>query len=56
MAVEHPFLGALELTGGSGSGGAAPGLLFCENETNTARLFGAEPAYAVSQGRRSTTM
>ena len=43
VAVEHPFLGALELTGGSGPGGAAPGLLFCENETNTARLFGAEP-------------
>ena len=43
VAVEHPFLGALELTGGSGPGGAAPSLLFCENETNTARLFGAEP-------------
>ena len=43
MAVGHPFLGALELTGGSGPGGAAPSLLFCENETNTARLFGAEP-------------
>ena len=43
VAVEHPFLGALELTGGPGPGGAAPSLLFCENETNTARLFGAEP-------------
>ena len=43
VAVGHPFLGALELTGGSGPGGAAPSLLFCENETNTARLFGAEP-------------
>jgi hypothetical protein len=43
VAVGHPFLGALELTGGSGPDGAAPSLLFCENETNTARLFGAEP-------------
>ena len=43
VAVEHPFLGALELTGGPGPGGAAPSLLFCENETNTARLFGTEP-------------
>jgi len=43
VAVGHPFLGALELAGGSGPGGAAPSLLFCENETNTARLFGAEP-------------
>ena len=50
VAVEHPFLGALELTGGSGPGGAAPSLLFCENETNTARLFGAEPGHAVPQG------
>ena len=43
VAAGHPFLGALELTGGPGPGGAAPSLLFCENETNTARLFGAEP-------------
>jgi hypothetical protein len=41
--VEHPYLGTLELVAGAGPDGAAPALLFCENETNTARLFGAEP-------------
>jgi hypothetical protein len=43
VRVEHPFLGTLELTAGSGPGGTAPTLLFCENETNTARLYGSEP-------------
>jgi len=43
VSIEHPFLGPLELTGAPGPGGAAPTLLFCENETNMARLFGAEP-------------
>jgi hypothetical protein len=41
--VEHPYLGTLELVADTGPDGAAPALLFCENETNTARLFGAEP-------------
>jgi mannosylglycerate hydrolase MGH1-like protein len=41
--VEHPYLGTLELVAGAGPDGAAPALLFCENETNTARLYGAEP-------------
>src|SRR5215469_9087705 len=41
--VEHPYLGALALTAGDGPDGTAPELLFCENETNTARLFGTEP-------------
>jgi hypothetical protein len=41
--VEHPYLGTLELVAGTGPDGAAPALLFCENETNTARLYGAEP-------------
>ena len=43
VRIEHPFLGALELTGGPGPDGAGPELLFCENETNVARLFGAAP-------------
>ena len=42
-AVEHPYLGTLELVAGEGPDGTAPELLFCENETNTARLFGTEP-------------
>ena len=43
VSVEHPYLGALELLAGDGSDGSRPVPLFCENETNTARLFGAEP-------------
>jgi hypothetical protein len=43
VAIDHPFLGPLELIAGTGPGGASPTALFCENETNTARLFGAEP-------------
>jgi hypothetical protein len=41
--VAHPWLGTLELMAGDGPDGTAPALLFCENETNTARLYGAEP-------------
>ena len=43
VSVEHPYLGALELLAGDGPDGSRPVPLFCENETNTARLFGAEP-------------
>jgi hypothetical protein len=38
--IEHPFLGTLELLAGSAPDGTAPELLFCENETNSSRLFG----------------
>jgi hypothetical protein len=41
VGVEHPFLGQLELLAGAGPDGTAPVPLFCENETNVARLFGA---------------
>jgi hypothetical protein len=44
VSIGHPFLGELELVGSDGPGGSAPTVLFCENETNTARLFGASPA------------
>jgi hypothetical protein len=44
VGIEHPFLGQLELLADGGPGGAAPTLLFCENETNTERLYGYEPA------------
>jgi hypothetical protein len=43
VTIDHPFLGALELIGAAGPDGAAPQLLFCENETNLAGLYGAEP-------------
>ena len=41
--VEHPYLGTLELLADKGPDGTEPELLFCENETNVARLYGAQP-------------
>jgi hypothetical protein len=41
VSIEHPFLGQLELLADAGPDGTAPVPLFCENETNAARLFGA---------------
>ena len=43
VAIEHPFLGPLELIAGPGPGDSVPVALYCENETNTRRLFGTEP-------------
>jgi hypothetical protein len=40
VAVEHPFLGDLELLPGPVPQGGGPELLFCDNETNAARLYG----------------
>ena len=51
ITAGHPFLGSLELLAGAGPDGTGPVPLFCENETNLARLYGAAPATAVSQGR-----
>ncbi|MGD9528519.1 MAG: glucosidase, partial [Pseudonocardia sp.] len=46
VAVTHPFLGELELAAGRGPDGSDPTLLFCDNDTNTARLYGQPgPAY-----------
>jgi hypothetical protein len=42
--IEHPLLGTLELLAGEAPNDAAPTLLFCENETNLGRLYGAAPA------------
>ncbi|HEX4679995.1 MAG TPA: hypothetical protein VH210_12420 [Gaiellaceae bacterium] len=39
IVTDHPFLGRLELVAEN-----APPLLFCDNETNTERLFGAPSA------------
>ena len=43
VAIEHPFVGELELIAGPGPDGTEPTVLFCENETNLARLYGAAP-------------
>jgi len=40
VRVSHPTLGELELLAGPAPDGAAPTLLFCENETNTPLLYG----------------
>jgi hypothetical protein len=47
ITTRHPFLGDLELAAAAGPDGQRPRLLFCDNETNQARLFGsaASPAY-----------
>ena len=44
-------LGRWLLVAGPGPAGEPPQLLFCENETNSARLFGGTGANAVSEGR-----
>ena len=41
VALDHPIVGSMELIGAAGPNGAGPQLLFCENETNLARLYGA---------------
>ena len=49
-AIPHPFLGELELVAGPGPDGTQPELLFCDNETNAGRLYGAAGA-RVPEGR-----
>jgi hypothetical protein len=41
LSIDHPWLGDLELVAGPGPDGAQPELVFCENETNTERIFGS---------------
>jgi hypothetical protein len=43
VRTRHPFGSELELIASAGPGGTPPAMLFCENETNTARLYGAAP-------------
>jgi hypothetical protein len=43
VGVDHPFGNQMEIIAGAGPAGALPDLLFCENETNLTRLFGAQP-------------
>ncbi|HME76016.1 MAG TPA: hypothetical protein VKI00_10285 [Mycobacterium sp.] len=44
VAVEHPFLGELELLAGPPPNGGDRELLFCDNDTNLGRLYGATSA------------
>jgi hypothetical protein len=46
VVVDHPRLGGYRLEAAAGPGGAAPVALFCDNETNTARLFNGTPLSA----------
>jgi hypothetical protein len=46
VAVPHPLYGDLELTAGPSPDGADPTLLFCDNDTNLPRLYGAAPTTA----------
>src|SRR5215472_1242001 len=43
VAIDHPIVGAMELIAAAGPDGAEPQLLFCENESNLERLYGADP-------------
>ena len=43
VTLTHPFVGPMELLADAGPDGVAPEALFCENETNVARLYGAAP-------------
>ncbi len=46
VAVGHPRLSGYRLDAAPGPDGAVPEALFCDNETNTVRLFGAAPLTA----------
>jgi hypothetical protein len=46
VTLTHPFVGDMELLAAAGPDGVVPQTLCCENETNVARLFGAEPLTA----------
>ena len=48
IGLEHPFLGELELIVAPAPDGTPPTMLFCDNETNTRRLYGlpSGPEYA----------
>jgi hypothetical protein len=46
VTVHHPRLDGYRLEAAPGPDGVAPAALFCDNETNTARLYGGEPLTA----------
>ncbi|HXW88028.1 MAG TPA: hypothetical protein VEJ42_07195, partial [Streptosporangiaceae bacterium] len=43
VTLDHPLVGPMELLAGPGPDGRMPAALFCENETNVARLFDSPP-------------
>jgi hypothetical protein len=43
VTCTHPYVGEMELLAGAGPDGTLPEQLFCENETNVAKLFGGTP-------------
>jgi hypothetical protein len=43
VTLTHPICGPMELLAAAGPDGTVPETLFCENETNVARLFGGQP-------------
>jgi len=43
VVVDHPGLGGYRLEAAPGPGGIPPTALFCDNETNIVRLYGADP-------------
>jgi hypothetical protein len=43
IVIDHPIVGAMELIAAASQDGAEPELLFCDNETNLERLYGADP-------------
>ena len=45
VAIDHPFLGDLELLAGAAPDGTEPTALFCHNETNEGRLFGVQGSH-----------
>ena len=51
ILASHPELGDYALDIGPGPDGTQPTLLFCENETNRARIEGRPADHAVSEGR-----
>ena len=51
VAVEHPRLSGYRLDAAPTKEGVRPQALFCDNETNTARLFGCGSGHRLSQGR-----
>ncbi|MEO1060503.1 MAG: glucosidase [Actinomycetota bacterium] len=46
LVVDHPRLRGYRLEAAPGPGSVAPTALFCDNETNTARLYGSPPISA----------
>ena len=55
VAIDHPFLGTLELLAGAGPDGADPTLLFCENETNADAAVRRAAGHARTRRTASTT-